>query len=175
MEAGVDGYLLKPVKQSQLRETIASLMNCRLGAARLEDLPDQEPLRRKNKENAQGRRILLAEDNAANQKLALLLLKKFGYETVLAINGREAVQAVSEEKIDLVLMDCQMPEMDGFEATREIRKRESKAGKHVPIIAMTANAMLSDRQLCLQAGMDDYISKPINPQKMQDVLEKWVK
>lgn len=175
LEAGVDGYLLKPVKQSQLRETIASLMNCRLGAARLEDLPDQEPLRRKNKENAQGRRILLAEDNAANQKLALLLLKKFGYETVLAINGREAVQAVSEEKIDLVLMDCQMPEMDGFEATREIRKRESKAGKHVPIIAMTANAMLSDRQLCLQAGMDDYISKPINPQKMQDVLEKWVK
>jgi CheY-like chemotaxis protein len=121
------------------------------------------------------RRILLAEDNAANRKLALILLKKIGYETQVATNGREAVRAVVEGSFSAVLMDCQMPEMDGFEATQEIRLWEIDKGLHVPIIAMTANALQDDKQRCLQVGMDDYISKPIHPQKLKETLEHWIK
>ena len=122
-------------------------------------------------------KVLIADDQELIRHSLKIILESSSkiQVTGLASNGNEALALVRQERPDVVLMDARMPEMDGFEATREIRKRESKAGKHVPIIAMTANAMLSDRQLCLQAGMDDYISKPINPQKMQDVLEKWVK
>lgn len=117
--------------------------------------------------------ILLAEDNKANQKLAMMLLKKIGYESVLVENGREAVAAAQIEKYDLILMDCQMPEMDGFEATIAIRNAEKNTGRHIPIIAMTANAMQGDREKCLSAGMDDYISKPINPKQLKQTLERW--
>ena len=121
------------------------------------------------------RKILLAEDNVANRKLALILLKKLGYETQVAVNGREAVQAVIEGEFAAVLMDCQMPEMDGFEATQEIRMWENDKDRHVVIIAMTANALIDDRQRCLQVGMDDYISKPIHPHELKDTLERWIK
>ena len=103
----------------------------------------------------------------------MLLLKKFGYDVQLSVNGREALEAVSRQDFDIVLMDCQMPEMDGFEATRAIRDYEQQTARHIPIVAMTANAMQDDRQLCLQAGMDDYISKPINPQKLKETLARW--
>ena len=120
------------------------------------------------------RKVLLAEDNAANRKLALILLKKLGYEAEVAINGREAVQAVIGGDFSAVLMDCQMPEMDGFEATQEIRLWEMDKGRRVPIIAMTANALADDRQRCLQSGRDDYLSKPINPQRLKEMLERWI-
>ncbi|MBM7865400.1 response regulator [Heliobacterium gestii] len=119
-------------------------------------------------------RILLAEDNQANQRLALMLLKKFGYEADAVSNGSQAVEACATGKYALVLMDCQMPEMDGFEATRLIRADQTAGGPVVPIIAMTANAMQGDRERCMDAGMDDYISKPINRDALQAVLVKWL-
>lgn len=118
-------------------------------------------------------KVLLAEDNRANQKLAMMLLKKMGYEIVLVENGREAVAAAQTEKYDLILMDCQMPEMDGFEATIAIRETEKNTKRHIPIIAMTANAMQGDREKCLSVGMDDYVSKPINPKQLKQILERW--
>ena len=119
------------------------------------------------------KRVLLVEDNVANQKLASMILKKLGYEVILAANGKEAVSGM-ENPPDLILMDCQMPEMDGFEATVAIREMEQSIGRHVPIVAMTANAMQGDRERCIAAGMDDYISKPISPKLMQEKLELWL-
>ena len=122
-----------------------------------------------------GLRVLLVEDNLVNQRVAIALLKKGGYRSVLACNGREALAALEDEKFSAVLMDMQMPVMDGLEATREIRRREAANGEgHVPIIAMTANAMQGDRDICLAAGMDDYISKPINAGQLNECLLRWV-
>jgi len=118
-------------------------------------------------------RVLLAEDNVINQKLAARLLEKHGHHVTVTSNGREALAALDREDFDAVLMDVQMPEMDGFEATAAIRARELKTGRHLPIIAMTAHAMQGDRERCLAAGMDDYISKPIKIQQLTDVLEKF--
>ena len=118
-------------------------------------------------------RILLVEDNQANQKLASLILKKIGHVITIANNGKEAVEAVEKGNYDMVLMDCQMPEMDGFEATIAIREAEKLGNAHIPIIAMTANALVGDREHCLEVGMNDYISKPINPKQLKSVLEKW--
>jgi len=118
--------------------------------------------------------ILLVEDNLANQKLTLLILKKLGYTADAAGNGSQAVQAAVNKSYSLILMDCQMPEMDGFEATKSIRQAEAALGRHTPIIAMTANAMKGDREQCLAAGMDDYISKPINQNQLKQLLERWL-
>ncbi len=118
-----------------------------------------------------GRCVLLAEDNAVNQKLALRLLEKRGYVVVVAGNGREAVEAVEKQRFDAVLMDVQMPEMDGLEATLAIRERERTSGGHVPILAMTAHAMKGDEERCLGAGMDAYLAKPIRAQQLYDLLD----
>ncbi|HLG99206.1 MAG TPA: ATP-binding protein [Bryobacteraceae bacterium] len=118
-------------------------------------------------------RILLAEDNVVNQKLVAELLRREGQDIEVAGNGREAVAAAERAAFDLIFMDVQMPEMDGFEATGEIRRMESNSGQHTPIIAVTANAMKGDEQRCIQAGMDDYISKPINVQDLRAILKKW--
>ena len=112
-------------------------------------------------ERRQGLSILLAEDNLVNQKLAVTLLNKQGHEVQVAVNGRQAVDLFATQHFDLIIMDVQMPKMDGFEATAEIRRREKDTGLHIPIIAMTANAMAGDREHCLDAGMDGYVSKPI--------------
>ena len=118
--------------------------------------------------------ILLVEDNLTNQKLAIGQLKKLGYDVLIAHHGIEALQCLFDQKqsVDLVLMDCQMPVMDGFEATRQIRARHAQSGTHLPIIAMTANAMKGDKELCVQAGMDDYISKPVTLDNLRTVIRR---
>lgn len=172
LEAGVAGHLSKPIKKTQLFETITAIMN--------KDIPVSVPTGGKVvgptlfKEDIASYQILLVEDNRTNQKLATMLLEKLGYRVQLAMNGREAVEAVDKGSYALVLMDCQMPEMDGFEATIAIREQEKNSGKHIPIVAMTANAMQGDKEKCLVAGMDDYISKPINSKQLQQVLENWL-
>jgi CheY-like chemotaxis protein len=115
-------------------------------------------------------RILLAEDSVVNQKLALGLLKKHGHEVVVANNGREAVELAGANPFDLILMDVQMPELDGFEATRAIRLAEQATDTHVPIIALTAHAMQGDRERCLDVGMDSYISKPVRARDLYDTI-----
>ena len=130
----------------------------------------------RRREGGRTTRILLVEDNLVNQKVASKLLNRMGFDVELAADGKAAVEAVTSRKYDLVLMDVQMPEMDGYQATARIRELE-KAGRgdrRVPIIAMTAHAMKGDRQKCLASGMDDYLSKPIDPQIMLAKIEKWL-
>jgi CheY-like chemotaxis protein len=116
-------------------------------------------------------RILIAEDNAINQKVIERMVQKLGYPVDLVANGREAITALGGSTYTLVFMDCQMPEMDGFEACREIRKLDG--GAQIPIIAITANAMKGDRERCLAAGMDDYVSKPFKQEDLRVVIERW--
>jgi CheY-like chemotaxis protein/HPt (histidine-containing phosphotransfer) domain-containing protein len=120
-----------------------------------------------------GARILVAEDNEVNQKVAVRILEKAGYRVEVADNGREAVEACERSRYAAVLMDGQMPGLDGFEATRRIREAEGEA-RHTPIIAMTASAMKGDRERCLDAGMDDYVSKPVTPESLDNALKRWV-
>ena len=117
--------------------------------------------------------ILVAEDNAVNQRVAVRMLEKAGHQVDLVSNGRAAVEAVDRKPYDLVLMDCLMPQMDGFEATRAIRAAEVGTDRHVPIVALTANAMQRDREQCLGAGMDDYLTKPFTKQALTAAVERW--
>jgi CheY-like chemotaxis protein len=118
-------------------------------------------------------RVLLAEDNLVNQKVALVMLRKLGIEADLAATGIEALDALVGVTYDLVLMDCQMPEMDGYEATRRIRERE-RGSRRLPVVAMTASAMVGDRERCLEAGMDDHIPKPVRMDALQRALLRWL-
>jgi signal transduction histidine kinase/DNA-binding response OmpR family regulator/HPt (histidine-containing phosphotransfer) domain-containing protein len=155
-ELGIVSYLTKPVKQSELLHAIHAALG-QVAAAKGPPAPPRWA-------PAAGRRslrVLLAEDNAVNQMLAVILLEKAGHRVTVAGNGREALARSAEEPFDLVLMDVQMPELDGLEATAALRERERGTGRHVPIIAMTAHAMKGDRERCLAAGMDGYVSKPI--------------
>ena len=168
-ELGVAAYLTKPVSQSELLEAIVRV----LGISGPQPEPAALITRHTIREGKKELRVLLAEDNTVNQKLATRLLEKHGHCVTVTSNGREALAALDRENFDAVLMDVQMPEMDGFEATAAIRAREQHTGKHLPIIAMTAHAMQGDRERCLAAGMDDYISKPIKIRELTDVLEKF--
>ena len=173
-DIGFAAYLTKPVKQSQFYDCLG------LVTGRQKDTPDDEPsviVTRHSIAEYQKRRVrfLLAEDNEINQQVALGILKNFGYRTDVVSNGKEAVEAMERIPYDIVLMDCQMPQMDGYAATKEIRSSRSKVLNHkVPIIAMTANAMKGDREKCLAVGMNDYIPKPIHPEKLLKVIEKWL-
>jgi two-component system, sensor histidine kinase and response regulator len=118
---------------------------------------------------------LLAEDNKVNQMLAVRLLEKHGYSVSVAPNGREALSALAKEEFDLVLMDVQMPEMDGLEATKAIRENEKTSGRHLTIIAMTAHALKGDQEKCLSAGMDGYVSKPIRTAELFSAIEEAVR
>ncbi len=164
-ELGIAAFLMKPIKQSELFDAIAgALDHCKLSAAPVVGGGAACGL-------ALGPlRVLLAEDSLVNQKLAIGLLQKWGLEVEVANNGREALAALEIQPFDLVLMDVQMPEMDGFEAAAAIRQRETSAGRRTPIIAMTAHAMPGDRERCLAAGMDDYIAKPIRAGELQAAI-----
>jgi signal transduction histidine kinase/CheY-like chemotaxis protein/HPt (histidine-containing phosphotransfer) domain-containing protein len=166
---GFAGHLTKPIKPSQLFDALVGVL-----AGQPTRVEKRTPTRVElDPEMAQRHplRILLAEDNVVNQKLALRLLQQMGYRADVAANGLEAVEAVERQPYDLVLMDVQMPEMDGFEASREINRRWS--GQRRPrIVAMTANAMQGDRELCLAAGMDDYVSKPVHVEELVAALER---
>jgi len=159
---GVAAFLGKPVRQSTLLDAILTALGPapgEPGRAVGEEEPPSHPVHTRL-------RLLLAEDNAVNQRLAVSVLEKRGHEVVVAGNGREALAALDERAFDAVLMDVQMPEMDGFEATVAIRARERRSGAHIPIIAMTAHAMKGDRERCLAAGMDGYVAKPLDPKEL---------
>jgi PAS domain S-box-containing protein len=175
IESGVSSVLIKPVKQSALFDAIVTILHP-------EESKQIETLTRldvtKNIPNVlqSDQLILLVEDNLVNQQVAKHILRKLGYTIHIVNNGKEAVDSLETLPYTLVLMDCQMPIMDGFEATHIIRKREQRSDskKHIPIIAMTANAVEGDREYCLESGMDDYVSKPINVDILADVLKKWL-
>jgi len=204
-EVGISGYLTKPVRREQLYQCLTRVMG--MSHHEQEERETQEhpviTLNTLKEEEARQRiRILVAEDNIVNQKVAVRLLEKLGYRADVVANGNEAVEALGRIPYNLILMDCQMPEMDGYEATVEIRKREalsvmreaslgndeirmtndeqqntlhaSRDTLHVPIIALTANAMMGDREKCLEAGMDDFASKPVKLEELEAVLERWV-
>jgi CheY-like chemotaxis protein len=121
-----------------------------------------------------GCRVLLAEDNLVNQRLAARMLERWGCSVTVAPDGQAALEALEQESFHVVLMDVQMPRLDGFEATRLIRDKEKVTGAHLPIIALTAHAMRGDRERCLEAGMDDYVSKPLNSQALREKLLQWL-
>jgi CheY-like chemotaxis protein len=171
-QAGFDGLLVKPVRRRRLYEAIKWALENRVritpgnpgpaSGLRLEKM-------------AHPARILLAEDNITNQMVATAMLKRFGHRVDVAANGREAIAALRNVPYDLVLMDCQMPEMDGFEAAVSIRSGAAgRRHRSIPIVAMTARAMQGDREKCLEVGMDDYLPKPVNSGDLRRVLEKWL-
>jgi len=168
-ELGVSAYLLKPIRQSELREAVARVLGTKEQEGAI-PLITRYSLQGSQEPSA-SLHILLAEDNLVNQRLAARLLEKRGHTVVIAANGREALKAFENEDFDLLLMDLQMPEMDGFEATVAIRKKEKDSGSHLPIVALTAHAMKGDREKCLAGGMDGYLTKPIRPQELHDLLE----
>jgi PAS domain S-box-containing protein len=164
---GVAAYLTKPIKQSELLEAILVALGAAARKQAQAPLVTQHSLR----ESRQRLRILVAEDNAVNQALAARLLEKRGHTVAVAANGREVLAALEKETFDLVLMDVQMPEMDGFGATAAIRAKEIGSATHIPIVAITAHAMRGDRERCLAAGMDAYLSKPIRANELFEMIE----
>ncbi len=171
--AGFAAYLTKPIKQSQLFDCLMTLLGDDSGKNEKKVKTRLITRHTLSEDRRRSVKILLAEDNLVNQKLAIKLLEKAGYSADVAPNGKEAVTALAKTSYDLILMDVQMPEMDGIEATKLIRDKKSNVQNHeIPIIAMTAHAMKGDRERFVEAGMDDYISKPIKPQEMIDTIEK---
>jgi len=172
---GFAGYLTKPIKRHYLMQCLQKAL-CSGTEDDRSDAADrplitQHSIKEQGKSNA---RVLIVEDNLVNQKVARLHLKKLGYSADIASNGVEAVSALIETDYALVFMDQQMPKMDGLEATRAIRSSNKVHNPDVPIIAMTANALKGDKERCLDAGMDDYLAKPINVKKIQRKMEKWL-
>ncbi len=169
-ETGVQAYLTKPVRHGELLECVAQVMG--------RGVEELAPVARQASEQHEERkdvRILLAEDNDINRDVVLTRLSKLGYSADIAVDGRSAVEAWEKKAYDLILMDCQMPEMDGFEATREIRRLEQSAQrKRVAIVALTANALEGDRERCLDAGMDDHLSKPFRQEQLSEAIERWL-
>jgi CheY-like chemotaxis protein len=161
----ISAYLRKPINHSNLLDAVMTALT---GEPSAEATTPSAMARRAGRPL----RILLAEDGVANQKVAVAFLERWGHTVSIAENGRQALEALDREPVDLVLMDVHMPEMDGFAATSAVRARERARGSHVPIIAMTATAMQGDRERCLAAGMDDYVAKPIRPQELFNAIER---
>ena len=167
-ELGVVGYITKPIRGQELRAAIKGAVSTHEAgetsvSLRPESLPEKRTVR--------SLRVLLAEDNAINQRLTLRLLEKRGHTVVAAADGVEALEALDRESFDLVLMDVQMPRMDGFQVTAIVRQRERLSGAHLPIFAMTAHVLKGDEERCLQAGMDGYVPKPVSPKELITVVE----
>jgi CheY-like chemotaxis protein len=169
----LDVWLTKPVKQAQVHDALAMIMSAE--PVRMSNLrPYRAAPEPKRVDQSRRRiRILVAEDNMVNQRLALHQLAKLGFTADPVGNGIEAVRALEQIAYDIVLMDCQMPEMDGYEATIRIREREAQT-RHTIIIAMTAHALEGDREKCLSYGMDDYISKPVKLEVLESALTRWM-
>jgi signal transduction histidine kinase/ligand-binding sensor domain-containing protein/CheY-like chemotaxis protein len=163
---GIGHYLTKPVDQRELLASISRLL-----AAEQSPRPALAPAMLPADVPEHRLRILLAEDNVVNQRVAMTLLQKHGHKVTIAVNGREALDALERDPFDLVLMDVQMPELNGLEATAAIRAREAATHQHVPIIAMTAHAMKGDREMCLNAGMDGYLCKPLDRKRLMEAVE----
>jgi PAS domain S-box-containing protein len=183
-QAGIAAYLTKPAHRAQLYDCLCLIVDrppkapVALGDDKTSSRPSEVLVTQhvlKEAAAAARPRILVSEDNIVNQKVAVCQLEKLGYRADVVANGHEAIEAISRVRYALVLMDCQMPEMDGWAATARIRTRESEEpGRRLPIIAMTANAMPGDRENCLNAGMDDYLSKPVNRANLKAMLDKWI-
>ncbi len=169
-ELGISIYITKPIRQSELLDAIMSALNSSEAPSQAAGPPAPiEPVMRSSKPLS----LLLAEDNPVNQRLAVRILQKWGHTVSVAGNGRKALEMWEKESFDLILMDVQMPEMSGFEATAAIREGEQEGGGHIPIIAMTAHAMDGDREKCLAAGMDHYVTKPIDQKRLFEAIESF--
>jgi signal transduction histidine kinase/DNA-binding response OmpR family regulator/HPt (histidine-containing phosphotransfer) domain-containing protein len=178
--AGVAGYLTKPVREAHLKRCLATVISGGSADGNTAGLTHSQPVRPlvtrhtliEARSHARAR-ILLAEDNEINQRIAVKILERIGCRVDVAVNGMKALEALDATRYDLVLMDCQMPELDGFEATRLLREREGD-GRRTPVIAMTANAMAGDRERCLEAGMDGYLTKPVRPDELTAAISEWL-
>ncbi len=166
--AGADAYLTKPVRREELANALARLTSVTSAGTSVAGAYADAAF------DCRGARVLLAEDNPVNQEIARAMLESAGCQVTVAVNGRAAVEQWAAQRFELVLMDCQMPELDGFEATRELRARETAGSARIPIVALTANAMDGDRERCLAAGMDDYLSKPFKRSDLTAVLRRWL-
>ncbi len=175
LDAGIDCYLSKPIRQSDLYSCIAQIMTREKPCNSHASSATKTRLAECSTKTTE-MRILLAEDNSVNQELAIAMLQNANYKVDLAVNGKEAITMLDHNKHDAVLMDCQMPEMDGYDTTTAIRKLEkaNPALGRIPVIALTANAIEGDRKVCLDAGMDDYLSKPFNQKTLIEKLEQWL-
>jgi CheY-like chemotaxis protein len=172
LKAGVPAYIAKPLKISELSEAMNQILGTRASPK------ESTPLPTKEKQEIRPQtcyKILVVEDNMVNRKVAHFMLEKKGHDLTAVENGKEALNAMENGLFDLILMDVQMPVMDGFEATVAIRKKEEATGTHIPIIAMTAHAMKGDRERCLEVGMDDYVTKPLNPEEVFQRIEEAMK
>jgi CheY-like chemotaxis protein len=167
---GVDAELIKPVRASQLFDVLHTKLAERSARAERAAAEAEHGISDASRPQA---RVLVVEDNAANLKLTVRLVERLGYHADVAGNGADALGMIERMEYDAVLMDCQMPEMDGYEATKLIRKSETSR-RHLPIVAMTADALSGDRERCLAAGMDDYISKPVKLHVVAAVLGRWL-
>ncbi|MBX9720187.1 MAG: response regulator [Candidatus Obscuribacterales bacterium] len=169
---GFAAYITKPLEQARLFNAISHILTNQ----RVQDSekPEQSEQTDDSNGKAQSRLILIAEDNPVNQKVATLQLRQLGYDCVAVPNGKEAAEEIKRNEYALIFMDCQMPVMDGFQATKAIRDAETLTGQHIPIIGLTAYAMEGDREKCIAAGMDDYISKPSSFEKLSAVLTRWI-
>ncbi len=182
-EHGFSGYLTKPLHEAKLLQCLLAVLGQSRNESRAPDsplpnAPDRRLITSETLTESRLRirpRILVAEDNVVNRKVVVRILEKLGYAVDVATNGLESIESIAQGNFDLVLMDCQMPEMDGLEATRRIRAAELGSQRHLPIVALTANAMVGDSDKCLAAGMDDYVSKPIVSVELQRVLAKWAR
>jgi CheY-like chemotaxis protein len=172
-EMGFAGYLLKPVTQRDLIDCLMIVLGARTEPARLAAQPIVTRHGLRMQRTSETHRILLVEDNVVNQKVACRLLEKLGYRVDVAGDGAAAVKAWESGKYDLILMDCQMPEMDGYEASRKIRRLE-RDGQRIPIVALTAHAMKGADAECTAAGMDDFLTKPVDRVQLRERLDHWL-
>ena len=163
---GIAAYLTKPIGQAELRHAVSRILGARNEPGDVPPVPG-----RSSSEELPRLHVLVAEDNLINQTLAIHLLEKRNCRVDVAGNGREALEKLGAGAFDLVIMDVQMPEMDGFEATAAIREGEKSTGRHIPIIAVTASAIKGDQERCLAAGMDSYVSKPIRPEDLYRAID----